>query len=222
MKSSPSDRDTNSQRYSMFYDTDVLTDAKRRCRLKNKFLVSSRHPKRLSIFESWSMIRQGHSDGRLGLPRQNSAGEWSSPQIELELNRLNEITQQIWWQFREATTDLQIEVKKLQLRLEQLKIKFESVSDRSRYHGEENIDSSVVRVRRQMERAGIAETELCLAKMLQEISELKIQALYVCAQARSRTGQHLAAYWLACLQTNPNSDQMPPAPPVLPDIEMNI
>jgi hypothetical protein len=222
MNSIQSDRSTNSRHCSMFYSLDTHADNERRRKVIDKFRAGNWQPKQLGMFEAWSMRRRGRRDGRLGLPRQNSDGEWLSPQIEQELSWLNEMTQRVWQRFSAVTANLYIESKKLQLHLEQLKTKFESVSDCSRYIGEEDIDASVVRIRRQIERAEIAEAEIRLAEKLQEISELESQTKYVCTQAKSRTRQRLALYWLGCLRTNPNSEQMPPAPPLSHDTEMKI
>jgi hypothetical protein len=183
--------------------------------MNNQFRGCEPRRSRIGVVESWSMRRCGQRDGRLGLPRPNSSGEWSSPLVEQELSQFSEFTQRIWRRCEEITADRYVEISKFQLRLSQLKIRFDGVADDQCYRGEENIDPIIIKSRRQKERSAVAEIEIRLAELMQQADITENQAKLICERQRCRVAQRLAFYLMGCFKTHPDSKKIPTALPVL-------
>lgn len=183
--------------------------------MNNQFGRCKPRRSRIGVVESWSMRWRGLRDGRLGLPRPTSSGEWSSPLIEQELSQFGEFTQRIWQRCEEITADRYVEISKLQLHLSQLKIRFDGVADDQYYRGEENIDPIIIKSRRQKERSAVAEMEIRLVELIQQVAKTENQAKLICERQRCRVAQRLASYLMGCFKTHPDSKKIPTSPPVL-------
>ena len=113
------------------------------------------------------------------------------------------------------TADFHIEVEKLYQELERFKSRFQDFSADRKYHGEDGIAPSIIRARRMKELSPLEEASNRLNEIRALIAETENVTRLKCERAQCHVAGRLAAYWNGCLQSNTNSENMPPAPPAL-------
>jgi hypothetical protein len=161
------------------------------------------------------MRKKGLRDGRLGLPRKDETGNWTSPQVQRELDAYNEFTECEWLLCEEATAELHIAAEKLFQEIKRMKSQFKNFSDDLRYSGEEGLNTWIVKERRRKERSRLEQAESRFNELMQKTAETENQARLKCERVKCHIAGRIAIYWLGCMEANPNAENMPPVPPAL-------
>ena len=115
--------------------------------------------RQIGILEAYSMRKKGLRDGRLGLPRKDETGNWTSPQVQRELDAYNEFTECEWLLCEEVTAELHIAAEKLFQEIKRMKSQFQNFSDDLRYSGEEGLNTWIVKKRRRNELSRLEQAE---------------------------------------------------------------
>ena len=180
-----------------------------------KIFAVNRRAKQIGFFEALHMRRIGVRDGKIGLPREDDTRNWVSPQVRMELEAFNEFNEKAWLQCEEMTADLHIEVEKLHQELERFKSQFQDFTADRKYHGEEGISTSIIRARRMKELSPFEKVSDRLTLIKALIAETENITRLKCERVQCHVAGRLAEYWRGCLQSNINSESIPPVPPAL-------
>lgn len=190
--------------------------------------------KHLGLFETLRMRLAGRADGRIGLPRKNDDGEWTSVVISREITAYEEYCAKTWgdlqirlhWAHCRSNVLVE-ELLRLDEQIEEAMAAMNNVPTLSsdvRKQGEESLSDSQVAARRQREteRARIREKERLtrLRKEYEErfdelsllhsfIAESGNEVRHICERVMDHTRQRIDVYWRAAFRVHPNNDSMP-------------
>jgi hypothetical protein len=204
--------------------------------------------KGLGLFESFHMKRIGCSDGKVGLPRPNTAGQTDSPLFSKEASAYQEFCTKKWTDtevalessYKEAG-QLMSAIDRKEEDLEKLRHDEPQAPDESqltaRAFGEEKLTDDQIRSRRLREfskknapyyakikaiEEEIAQSYERLEELINHILEVNNITRLVCERVQRHTEQRRLAYWDAVLRTHPQRREMPVTPDPLPKSEAEL
>lgn len=172
--------------------------------------------KRIGFIEARPVRKKGRIDGKLGLPRQDESGNWTSPYMQRELSAFREHTKRVWLQVEVNTAELHVQAEQLRQKIIRVKDNRRNISGNLdvRYTGEENLDSWIIQGRRSKDLSAIEHLEDDYIDIVNQILEVENAARLFCLQIEEHTFGRLNIYWNGCLETNPN-ENIPPVPTVI-------
>jgi hypothetical protein len=182
----------------------------------------------LSPIEAFLLTLKGKRDGKIGLPRKDETGGWSSPQCSKEAKAYYEFTAKRWMQTEDENAKLHREIAAMernisnkQKQLDQLKSQAPSAPDLSfTYLSEAEIDPAILQNRRQREHARangryfakcnelrnyIEQAQDKISDCKATVAESENITRLICERAKHRTEQRISAYRYGLLCTNANT-----------------
>jgi hypothetical protein len=199
----------------MSYRLSCKPEEKGGSKMKKSYQYKSHRTARIGRLEAWFMRNKGLHDGRLGLPRKDETGKWTSPQVQRELDAYSEFTECEWLLCEEATAELHIATERLFQEIKRMQSQFQNFPDDLRYLGEENLDDWVVQQRRRKKLSCLEQAENRFNEQIQQIAEIENQSRLKCERVKCHIAGRIAVYWIGCMESNPHAENLPPAPPAM-------
>jgi hypothetical protein len=191
-------------------------------------VLNSTRAIQLSPIETFLLTLKGKRDGKIGLPREDEIGGWSSPQYSKEAKAYYEFTAKRWMQTEDENAKLHREIATMernisnkQKQLGELESQAPSAPDLSfTYPSEAGIDPVILQNRRQGEHARangryfakceelrnyIEQAQDKISDYKATIAESENITRLICEQVKHRTEQRISAYWYGLLCTNANT-----------------
>jgi len=192
------------------------------------FTFSTHKAIQLSPIESFILTQKGKRDGKIGLPRKEENGSWSSPQYNKEARAYYELTAKKWAQTEDENAKLHKEITTLERNISNKQKQLAELENQRpkapnlafAYPSEEGIDPVILQNRRQSEHARAhaqyyskcQELRTYIEQAQDKVSEYKATIAesenitrLICERAKHRTEQRISAYWYGLLCTNKNT-----------------
>ena len=196
--------------------------------------------KSVGLIEGIVLKISGRIDGKRGLPRETSSGEWVSPRIDREVRAYCEFSSRIWGRLQieeeadyarlgELMDSLVHTKSLLEEAIEVLEeaTENENNTDYARKYGEDRLSDGQVAARRAREAAKrlvplknrVSSLHSKLIAEIEEFSVLRYKIIednnstrMICNRVRDHLYQRMDVYWNAALKKHSDSARMPVIP----------
>lgn len=142
--------------------------------------------KPMGRIDTWLMKRRGVHDGKMGFPRKDETGQWSSPLIRKECDAYNEFTVHEWLACERNTAELFVKYKTIEARKEGFSRQIQTLSAPNKGEAEKYIEHA----------------NHLLTVIKAQITEFENITRLRCQRGQYHVQVCLAVYWQGVMQSH--------------------